>query len=146
MIDWKSISAFMRAVVPWLGSDEDPGWGNLHYDFAPKPNQPKRKNETAMPGWAIRSVEGFTQMSSFALSKPEQFPNQFLCVSMQKENTGANKSGNNYKALRRKANALALKSVWVDVNIKPGAPKHYHTDTAAQTAIPAFQKTVGQAR
>lgn len=132
MTDADTIERFMRAVVPWPGDDNAPGWVNLHYDFV-KP----RKDRDGVPGWAFKTLNGFKSMAAFGKSQPD-YRNFWQCMSLQKDNAGPNTTGNNYLARRKAANAIAVKSLWIDLDLGPNDPKKYPDEKTAMMEILLF--------
>lgn len=47
---------------------------------------------------------------------------------------------------RTQANTLAVRSLWLDLDVKPDKPKHYDTQRAAATALVEFCRAVGLPR
>jgi hypothetical protein len=93
MTNFNVIERFLRAVVPWPASDA--GYVNLHYNF-------EKNGETFYPGWAFKewsdaSGKGFGSMAKFAIDRPEEYPNLWQCMSLQKDNAGLNKTKKNLK-------------------------------------------------
>ncbi len=136
MTDWNAISAFLSAIVPWPG-EPGPGYVNLHYDMPP---DPKYKGKGGVPGWAFADIDAFLSRSQFALSNADKFKNQWFCLSMQTEHGGMNASKKSYKAKRSKANAKALRSIWIDCDVKPESTdgKHYTSEAEALKALMLF--------
>ena len=108
-----NIAEFMSAVVPFPGSNDDPGWCNLHWQSKP---DPKYKNKTFFPGYPYRSPAGLMSGLSRMLGRPDFYENIFFCVSMQ-EKTKPKKNGKP-GAVRSAEAALALKAIFMDVDIK----------------------------
>ena len=135
MSELNAISAFMRAVVPWPGSASDPGYVNLHYTLPPDPKF-KGKDKTFMPGWAKRDVDSFVQAVHFAGARPKTFKGLWYCLSLQGK-TKLNKKGQTI-ADRKTENALALKAIWVDVDIK-----HYPDASTCLKDMLAFIAKMG---
>jgi hypothetical protein len=65
----------------------------------------------------------------------------FFCMSMQRDHKTS--QNGTLRAAKSTAAALALKSIWVDIDVKPSDPKHYHTEDEALKAILLFTKKVG---
>ena len=134
--DRNAISAFMRAVVPWPG-ENDPGFVNLHFDFMPNPKYAGKKSNVS--GYAFKTVDGFCKMTKYLLDHQERYRNIWQCMSLQRESAGANKTGNNYMAKRIATNAIGLKALWVDFDLKDPA-KDYTTEQEAVVAVLGFCK------
>ena len=134
--DRVAIERFMGRVVPWPGDDNAPGYVNLHYDFVPVPG---KKTYKMVPGWAFKTLTRFREMAEYAKTQPP-YRNLWQCMSLQKDNNGQTKSGYNYKAKRNKDNALAVKSLWIDLDLDANDPKKYPDQTTALKAVIAFCK------
>lgn len=137
MTDWTAIQDFLSKVVPWPASQHDAGWVNLHFSF---PDQKDPKVLIKKGGWPMRSIEGFIQRVTFALTRATQFKDLWYCTSLQSE-AGTNTKGKP-KAVRKKANATGLKAIWADIDVSDD-PHHYHTIEEALRAILEFQTKVG---
>jgi hypothetical protein len=116
---------FMERVVAWPGPDR-PGNINLHYPS----NDPKFKS---MPGKPFTNVNDFMSYVDFAV---RTFDAVYFCLSTQSQ-------AQTYKngkpgAVRRAENAVALKSIWLDVDVK-NDPKHYKTLHEALEALSSFR-------
>jgi P4 family phage/plasmid primase-like protien len=135
MTDWNAVSAFMAKVVPWPGTPQDPGWVNLHFGL-PNP-MPGSKKYAGVPGWPFKDPEQFVSRVGWMVqSTKAKFTDIWYCMSLQKE-AGKNKRGNP-KAIRNKPNAVALKSVWVDIDIDANDTKKYPTIEEGLKAILGF--------
>ena len=140
--DRNAISAFMRAVVPWPGSEQDPGYVNLHYDFVPGPNY-KGPKGGGVPGWPYKTIDLFNQGAYYILNNAGRYRNAWFCTSLQSLK-GVNKRGKD-KAVRKAANALKLKAIWIDCDVKPDddTGKHYTNPAAALKELLGFAMEVG---
>lgn len=127
----------MAAVTPWPSSSNDDGWVNLHFSF---PNKANPKELIKKGGWPFKTIEAFVSRVNFALERSTQFKDMWFCTSLQSK-AGVNSKGKP-KAERKKANAMGLKAIWVDIDVDDD-PKHYHTVNEALTAILTFQVKVG---
>jgi hypothetical protein len=139
MTDWNAVSAFMAAVVAWPASPQDAGFVNLHYSM-PNPRPTPGKPLIKGMGWPFTKVDEFVSRAAW-LNGNTNFKDQWFCTSLQK--TMKHNSHGKPKAVRFAANALAQKSIWVDIDVGPDDPKKYATVEEALAAILLFQKTVG---
>jgi hypothetical protein len=115
---------FMERVVAWPGQD-GAGYINLHYPS----NNPHIR---AMPGKPFTKVDDFMKFVDFAV---RTFNAVYFCLSTQSQ-TKTYKNGN-VGAERKKENAVALKSIWIDVDVKPGG---YATTKEALDGIDQFYR------
>jgi AAA domain len=139
--NWNDIQAFMAAVVPWPVSSNDAGWVNLHWSFPDKNSTAVPKTNVLKGGKPYKDIADFIKDVAWRLQRPEGFKDMFFCTSMQRDHK-TNPNGTR-RAAKSGAAALALKSIWVDIDVKAGDPKHYHTEAEALKAILLFAKTVG---
>jgi hypothetical protein len=116
----------MAQVVAWPGPD-GPGYVNLHW------TSPKGPGVRGKP---FKEVHPLMDMAQYATTKPGTYKEIYFCLSTQSA-TGKLVHGN-ATACRLKQNAIRLKSIWLDVDVKPGDPKHYGTLIEALDAIDAF--------
>src|SRR5437868_7021969 len=138
--DPPTVTDFMSAVVAWPGSNE-PGFVNLHY-LMPDHKQPGKLLKGM--GWPITSVDKLVERAAWINTVPDKFKDVWFCTSLQ------SKMGNNSKgkpkAVRLAANALKVKSIWIDIDVgvsEPGKkPKYPDVQTALKAAL-AFAKKVG---
>ncbi|HEY5054582.1 MAG TPA: DUF927 domain-containing protein [Acidobacteriaceae bacterium] len=129
----------MKAVVPWPGTPADPGYVNLHYSMVnPKPT-PGKELLKGM-GWPFRSLDGFVQRAAW-IEQTSHFKDVWFCTSLQRE-MGINTKGKP-KAKRFATYALALKALWIDLDVGAGDPKKYDTIQQAAGALFDFQKKAG---
>jgi hypothetical protein len=138
--DWHAVFAFMAHVVPWPASSQDPGFVNLHYSM---PNTTPGAKQALLKGmgWPYRSVDDLVRRAAWMNTVPDKFKDVWYCTSLQSASTTNNKG--KPKAVRLAANALKLKAIWIDIDVKPGDPKHYATVADALNAILAFQSKAG---
>ena len=139
--NWNDIQAFMAAVVPWPLSSNDVGWVNLHWSFPDKNSTAVPKTNVLKGGKPYKDIADFIKDVAWRLQRPEGFKDMFFCTSMQRDHKTS--PNGTRRAAKSGAAALALKSIWVDIDVKAGDPKHYHTEAEALKAILLFAKTVG---
>jgi hypothetical protein len=141
MTDWNAVAAFMGQVVAWPGSQQDPGFVNLHYSMTNLkiPGGPLIKGM----GWPMRDLAAFVNKASW-ITTTNNLKDVWYCMSLQSQ-SGKNSRGNP-KAVRGAMNALKVKSIWIDIDVGtslPNKPPKYATVEKALAAFLLFQKTVG---
>ena len=119
----EQIAVFMGQVVPWPSSNE-PGYINVHW------KDPAGRG--GVPGYACRTLEELNAWLAWLRKKPWDL---WFCVSRQSQHGKVDRRGNPM-ADRHANNALALKAIWLDVDVKP--EKGYGTLGEALDAIAAF--------
>jgi Virulence-associated protein E len=134
--DWNAVSAFMAIVVPWPKSAADPGYVNLH--FSSVNSRPGGKDKF-VGGWPFQSVDQFVRRAAW-IESTTQFKDVWFCTSLQTQ-MGTNTKGKP-KAKRCAQNALALKAIWIDLDVGPEAKK-YPTVEEALKEVLVFQEQVG---
>jgi hypothetical protein len=142
--DWNAVQAFMAAVVPWPASPNDAGWVNLHYSFIGRDGKYVDK---PLGGACFKEIGGgygtFMNAVQWRLAHPDRTKSMWFCMSMQKhEHVILDKHGKP-KAQRSAKDAVFLKSIWIDVDIKPNNPKCYPDINTALAALQAFVQKVG---
>ncbi|MFZ3358464.1 MAG: hypothetical protein WA177_06840, partial [Xanthobacteraceae bacterium] len=120
-------TTFIARVIPWP-KDGEPGYCNLHWTVPDK---------AGMRGRACSRIEDFMGMARWGAAKPGAVKDIYFCLSSQKT-TGKVINGN-ATALRNAHNVLALKSLWMDIDVKP--EKGYATTNEAIDALTAFVKS-----
>ncbi|WP_334485655.1 primase-helicase family protein [Bradyrhizobium algeriense] len=138
--DRNAVQAFMAAVVPWPASPNDAGWVNLHWSFPDKNSTAVPKTNVLKGGKPCKNIADFMTDVAWRLQRPEGFKDMFFCTSMQRDHKTS--PNGTRRAAKSGAAALALTSIWVDIDVKAGDPKHYHTEAEALKAILLFAKTV----
>lgn len=125
---------FLSRVVPWPGSQSDPGYVNVHW------KSPKPGDETKMfwGGRPVRTLNDFLWWVKWTHGKTIQ--DVYFCTSLQGQ-IGKNSKGSP-KVVRSKDLALALKAIWLDVDVKE-PPKGYATLADALSAVNKFVKDAG---
>src|SRR5260221_4514748 len=145
-----TVMEFMSAVVPW--PTDGFGHVNLHYSMVnPRADVPGQEPLLKGMGWPFKDLNTFIQRGSW-IATTSNFKDVWFCTSRQKE-ASLNSKGKP-KALRRHANAVDLKAIWIDVDVKPKpdtwdgenpgkAWKNYGTFPEAWAALCAFRAKVG---
>lgn len=121
---------FLKRVLPWP-QDGAPGVVNLHYT---KPDR------GWMPGYSFTKVEDFVTRVLLMKNRATHYKDIYFCLSSQAK-VGKIINGKTYAA-RHKDDALALKAVWLDIDVKD-PPKGYATINNALDALEAFTAKAG---
>jgi uncharacterized protein DUF927 len=136
-------AVFLASVVPW----PTPGWTGefpphyvgIHYTVE-RPG-PTGKMERIFPGRACTSVEQAINNIEWRMAnRPSDL---YLCMAGLRQPTEKinAKTGRKYwNSWRPKANALWMKSVFADIDVKPGA---YRTTVEAAEAYARFREQTG---
>ena len=130
----KDEADFLRHVLPWP-KEAEPGFINLHW-VIPAPSDP---NKLIWIGKPTRTLEEFLSLLEWVLNRPTT-KDIYFCLSRQ-EKTKTNDRGK-LAAMRHQKDALALKAIWLDIDVKP-PPKGYATLDEAFDALAAFVKAAG---
>jgi hypothetical protein len=101
---------FMARVVPWP-RDGTPGYVNLHW----RTRSLRDPEKYYWSGKPTKNVDDFLNMTKWALKKPP-IKDIYFCLSLQSQIEKT--SGGKIVSARSKANALLLKAIWLDVDIK----------------------------
>jgi hypothetical protein len=125
---------FMSRVVAWPG-DDAPGYVNLHW-LMPDQNDPAKSFWVGKP---TKTVEEFAKLADWAGTR-SNIRDIYYCTSLQAK-TKQNNHGKTV-AYRRQEEALAMKAIWLDVDVKE-PPKGYATLEEAMEAIHSFIKVTG---
>jgi hypothetical protein len=126
------IAKFMSRVIPWPATGA-PGVINLHWRVkgADGSNQ-------FWVGKPTQKIDEFMRLLSWAKSKP-RITDIYYCLSLQ-GHFERNKNGAS-RVTRSIADALLLRSIWLDIDIKE-PPKGYVTLHEALDALAEFVKVV----
>jgi hypothetical protein len=124
---------FFSRVLPWDGE----GFVNIHWKSA-------RVGKNGKPFWnglPATDLHGALRAVDYAL-RHDDARDIYVCMSRQKEKSQrAGRSGRPFDiAERSQENALALRSLFIDVDVKPGA---YESTKAALLAFKAFVAASG---
>jgi hypothetical protein len=130
----KKEADFLRRVLPWPKTGE-PGFINLHW-LIPAPSDP---NKLIWIGKPTRTIEEFLSLLEWVLSRPTT-KDVYFCLSRQAQAKKSNRG--NLAAMRHQKDALALKAIWLDIDVKP-PPKGYTTLEEALDALATFVKAAG---
>ncbi len=121
---------FLERVVVWPG-DAEPGYINVHW---------KMPGRNGMLGRAFRTAEAAISMAQWCASHPGRATDVYFCLSLQRRAGDKAKNGT-LRAARSIQEAIALKAVWLDVDVKP--EKGYATIDEALDAIAEFRINAG---
>jgi hypothetical protein len=125
------VTQFLSRVVPWPENPNDDGASghvNIHWTM-------RKDGEVFWPGKPTRTVAGFLKLVRWVLGQPDP-GNIYFCTSLQRE--CARNAKGRPKAIRSAENALALKAIWLDIDVK-SSPKGYATIEEALKAIDKFK-------
>ncbi len=111
---------FLQCVVSWPTNDE-PGYITIHWQYPEK---------DGFFGRSCRTIDAVLQV--VAELKNTQ-ANIYFCLSSQKLNSGR----------RSRKNAIALRALWVDIDIDPDDPKKYSTLAEAAANLLWFCDQLG---
>lgn len=125
---------FLRRVLPWP-RDGEPGFINLHWRI-PAPGDPSKLIWIGKP---TTTIEEFLSLLAWVLSRPTT-KDVYFCLSRQAQ--AKKNSRGNLAAARHQKDALALKAIWLDIDVKP-PPAGYATLEEALHALAAFVKAAG---
>lgn len=127
------VREFLTRVVAWPADEESAGFVNLHWSGDSR-TEAGKKYWTGKP---YRNVDQFLSMAHWLTTRA--IPSDiYLCMSLQAK-TFTDRSGK-VKAERLHENALALKAIWLDLDVKPDA---YPSVERALAALVAFIKVTG---
>ena len=126
---------YLARVLSWPQEGDPPCWINIHWTFL--------SSNSARPGWggrACKSLPDAVKAIEFAL-KGEGTRDIYACMSTQSqaEEVKTIKGWTYQKPLRLQANAVSLKSLFLDIDCKEG-PTGYPDQRAATAALVDFLK------
>ena len=122
----KKVADFLSRVVPWPQPDT-PGFINVHWTF------PSHKGMGGKPFTDLPDALSFIE---WAKSHPEAVKDLYYCLSLQAK-SGPMRKGKP-TALRRAANAVALKAIWLDIDCNKEPPKGYRSKEDGVIALKEF--------
>lgn len=129
---------YLARVLPWPQANEAPAWINIHWTFK-KPDM----DRAMWGGKAVKSVNEAVRAIEYALTQPATH-DIYVCMSSQREaNEKVSATGfKYYTPIRNQANAVALKSLFLDIDVKGG--EHGYTDLIeAAVALEGFLAQTG---
>lgn len=139
--DWNAVSAFMGAVVPWPASPTDAGWvvvPNGYVGKTPDGRDPRTKKYPVGGGKPFKTVGTFVSYVGWAIQQ-HYIKDLWFVLSLQRDVSQTSKG--KPKGKRSTAGAVAVKAIWLDVDVgKEGA---YSTVNEALAAVIKFRETSG---
>jgi hypothetical protein len=129
---------YLARALPWPQAHEEPSFVNIHWTFT------SDKADRAMwSGRAVQSVEQAAKAIEWALKLPET-RDVYVCLSTQKEaQAKISKNGWKYHApIRNQNNAVALKSLFLDIDFKGGE----HGYSCQDEAVGALGRFLGDTK
>lgn len=123
------IAKFISRVVPWA-LDGNSGFINSHWRL-------KGAQGFYWGGRPHNTVDSFISSIHWALKRPQKITDIYFCLSLQAK-VGQETRGKPGVA-RSASNALALKSIWLDIDVKD-TPKGYASKEEALAALDEFLK------
>lgn len=139
------IRTFLERVLPWPADDQPTAFRSIHWTFEPKkPTKPLVGGKPPMGGAAVRSIDEAVETVERQNRNPTS-RDIYVCLATQKTAVPkAAKNGREYLApVRDHTNALELKSLFMDIDVKPDA---YPTQKAAILAFKHFLAMTGMPR
>lgn len=129
---------YLARVIPWPENGES--WINLHWTFVPKDHDPTRK--LPWTGRAVRTVQEAASAVEWALKTGKDI---YACLSSQRDaqETISQRNRKYYKPVRLAENAVALKALWADIDVKQDSPKGYNSMDELIAALGTFLKATG---
>lgn len=115
---------FMRRVVAWPGPD-GPGFCNVHW----KSGNPNFHGLPGKPFKTLDDLMGFVQYAA-APSRRDVFSDIYFCLSTQRR-AGTTGTNGKPRAHRHADDAIALKAIWLDIDI--GSDGHGHPEKGYAT-------------
>src|SRR5216683_201035 len=91
---------------------------------------------------AFKELDGFNSFMDsvqWRLTHPESTASMWFCLSLQKHTHEVLNKHGKVKAQRNVKDAVGLKSIWIDIDIKPNNPKCYPDINTALLAFEAFR-------
>jgi hypothetical protein len=128
-----NVREFLARVLPWPQEGEPATFVNVHYGVPIKdkatglPEMRNGKPLVVFPGRACRSVDEAARTIEWANTLNTDI---YICMSAQdRAEEKVSAKGRPYlKAMRQMDYAARLKSLYVDVDVKPEDPKHGYAD------------------
>lgn len=129
---------YLARALPWPQAHDEPSYVNIHWTF-----KSEQYDRPAWSGRACQSVEQAVKAIDWALKLPET-RDVYVCLSSQREAT-PKVSAKGFKYLvpiRNQQNAVALKSLFLDIDIK-GGENGYSCMDEAVAALGRFMGDTG---
>ena len=122
----KEVADFLSRVVPWPEPGTS-GFINVHW------TSPSHKGMGGKPFTQLADALSFVE---WAKNRPADIKDLYFCLSLQSQ-TGLTRDGK-ATALRRAANAVALKAIWLDIDCNKQPPKGYRCKEDGLKALKDF--------
>lgn len=126
---------FLLRALAWPVDESSPGYVNIHW-LTPSPRDATKFMWVGKP---TKTVDDFMAMTKWVAGLPK-VTDIYMCMSTQRQH-GLSKS-QKPKAIKLQANAISLKSIWLDVDVKD-PPKGYKDISEALDAVFAFCAAAG---
>ena len=120
---------FIERVVPWPQNGA-PGHINLHYTSPKGPG---------MRGRPFTRLEDFMQRARWCAAHETSARDVYFCLSLQAK--VGKVYGGQTTAARHASDALLLKAIWLDIDVKPG--EGYATKEEALRSLDKFVQDAG---
>lgn len=125
---------FIARVVPWPVGQLT-GYVNVHHKILLQAKA--NGKESVVAGKPFRDIGRLYEHVNWTEAQ-SRYTDAWYCVSLQSQ-SGVNSKGKP-KAIRLAHNAVALKAIWIDIDVKE---KGYTTLDAAKTALATFVQAAG---
>lgn len=127
MLPPEQMRVFLSRIFP-SDSEYPAAWRNIHWQSWPA---------KSWHGRAFKTLGGLIGGSTWMLTLPDA--NCYACMSLQAESNGPSKTGYNQEhAARAKHHALALKTLWLDLDYK-----NYASDVDAVRSMADWMQAIG---
>lgn len=132
---------YFAKVLPWPQEGDPPAYVNIHWTLD------KLNEKTGKPLWtgrAVRSLSEAVRTVEWAKSLADT-RDIYVCLSTQREALEKkSRAGNSYLLpIRQQANAVAMRSLWLDLDAKGGDKNSYDTVSDAAVALNDFITKMG---
>ncbi|HML07279.1 MAG TPA: VapE domain-containing protein [Xanthobacteraceae bacterium] len=121
---------FMSRVLAWPGPN-DPGYAGFLYLPPPKKGVPDAKRP--MIGLPFRSLDDFMAQVEKAANNDRYYRECYFGLATQEKTRGGQRG-----QLFDRNFPLAVKAIWLDIDVKPGTPDHYQTKGEVIDALTKF--------
>jgi hypothetical protein len=123
---------FLEAVLPWPVGDEE-GYCNIHFKSA------MSDGRTIFPGRAFRTIDEAVKTLEYLITLKTDV---YVCMSRQQTFAEeVTKGGHTWRRAKRSyLQAVGMKGLWIDIDVKAGA---YETPAEAGKAFTEFASKLG---
>ena len=139
------IRTFLERVLPWPADGQPTVFSSIHYTFEPlNPTKPVIPGKLPMGGEAVRTLDEAVEAVGRKV-RSQTARDIYVCLASQKTAVPVlQKNGQEYmKPVRDQSNALGLKSLFMDIDVKP---ETYPTQKHAVEAFRKFMTMTGMPR